>query len=58
MQEEKSPIMCVDSLIISCNPNVELIPSILEPSYVVLPPLNHRFGLAFKLPRFKKLGNS
>ena len=48
MQEEESPIMCVDSLIICCNPNVEVIPSILEPSYVVLWPLNQRFDLALK----------
>ena len=42
----------VGSLIICCNPNVELIPSILEPSYVVvLSPLNQRFDLALKSPR-------
>ena len=51
MQEEESPIICVGSLIICCNPNVEVIPSILEPSYVVLSPLNHRFDLAVKSPR-------
>ena len=58
MQEEESPIMCVDSLIICCNPNVEVIPSILESSYVVLSLLNQRFDLALNSPRFKKLGNS
>ena len=51
MQEEESPIICVGSLIICCNPNVEVIPSILEPSYVVLSPLNQRFDLALKSPR-------
>ena len=30
MQEEESPIIRVGSLIICCNPNVEVIPSILE----------------------------
>ena len=58
MQEEESPIMCVDSLIICCNPNVEVIPSIVEPSYVVLSLLNQRFDLTLNSPRFKKLGNS
>ena len=53
MQEEESPIMCVDSLIICCNPNVEVIPSILEPLYVVLSLLNQRFDLTLKSPRFK-----
>ena len=51
MQEEESPIICVGSLIICCNPNVELIPSILEPSYVVLSPLNQGFYLTLKSPR-------
>ena len=51
MQEEESPIICVGSLIICCNPNVEVIPSILEPSYVVLLPLNQTFDLALKSPR-------
>ena len=51
MQEEESPIICVGSLIISCNSNAEVIPSILEPSYVALSPLNQRFDLALKSPR-------
>ena len=51
MQEEESPIICVGSLIICCNPNVEVIPSILEHSYVVLSPLNQIFDLALKSPR-------
>ena len=51
MQEEESSIVCVGSLVICCNPNVELIPSILEPSYVALSPLNQRFDLALKSPR-------
>ena len=51
MQKEESPILCVGSLIIYCNPNVELIPSILEPLYIALSPLNQRFGLALKSPR-------
>ena len=51
MQEEESPIICVGSLIICCNPNVEVIPSLLEPSYVVLSPLNQRFDLTLKSPR-------
>ena len=51
MQEEESPIICVGSLIICCNTNVEVIPSILEPSYVVLLPLNHGFDLTLKSPR-------
>ena len=41
----------VGSLIICCNPNAEVIPSILEPSYVVLSSLNQRFDLALKSPR-------
>ena len=48
MQEEESLIICVGSLIICSNPNVEVRPSILEPSYVVLSPLNQRFDLALK----------
>ena len=51
MQEEESPIICVGSLIICCNPNAEVIPSILEPSYVVLSPLDERFDLALKSRR-------
>ena len=38
LQEAESPIICVGSLIICCNPNVEVITLILEPSYVVLSP--------------------
>ena len=49
MQVAESPIICVGSLIICCNPNVKVIPSILEPSYVVVSPLN--FDLALKSPR-------
>ena len=57
MQEEESPIICVGSLIISCNSNAEVIPSILEPSYDALSPLNQRFDLALNSPRttFKKI---
>ena len=57
MQEEESPIICVGSLIICSNPNVDVIPSILDPSYVVLSPLNQIFDLALKSPRktLKKL---
>ena len=51
MQEENSPIICVDSLTICCNLNVEVIPSILEPSYVLLLPLNQVFDLALKSPK-------
>ena len=51
MQEEQSPIIYVGPLIICCNLNVAVIPSILEPSYVVLSPLNQRFDLALKSPR-------
>ena len=51
MQEEESPIICAGSFIVCCNPNVEVITSILEPSYVVLSPLNQRFDLALKSPR-------
>ena len=51
MQEEESPMICVDSLIICCNLNVEVIPSILELSYIVLLHLNQRFDLALKSPR-------
>ena len=51
MQEEQSPIICVGSLIICCIPNAEIMPSILEPSYIVLSPLNQRFDLALKSPR-------
>ena len=29
IQDEESPIICVGSLIICCNPNIEVIPSIL-----------------------------
>ena len=38
-------------LINCCNPNVEVIPSLLEPLYAVLLPLNQRFDLALKSPR-------
>ena len=58
MQEEESPIICASLLIICCNPNVEVIPSILEPSYIVLSLLNQRFDLALNSPRSKKLRNS
>ena len=51
MQEDESQIICVGSLIICCNPNVEAIPSIFEPSYIVLLHLNQRFNLAWKSPR-------
>ena len=34
MQEKESSIISVCPLIICCNLNVEVIPSILEPSYV------------------------
>ena len=44
-------MICVSSLIIYCNPNVEVRTSILEPSYVDLSPLNQRFELALKSPR-------
>ena len=56
MQEEESPIICVSSLVICCNPNVEVIPSILELSYVVLSPLNQRFEIVLKSPRTVKKG--
>ena len=48
MQEEESPIKCVGSLIICCYPIIEVTPSILEPSHVVLSPLIKRFDLALK----------
>ena len=51
MQEEESPVICVGSLIICCDPNVEVIPLTLEASYVVLSPLNQKFDLALKSPR-------
>ena len=51
MQEEQLPIICVGSLIICCIPNAEIMPSILEPSYIVLSPLNQRFDLVLKSPR-------
>ena len=51
MQEEESPIICAGLLIICCNPNVEVKPSVLEPSYVVLSPLNQRFDSGLKSPR-------
>ena len=51
MQQKESPIICIGSLIICCNPNVEVIPSILESSYVALLPLDQRFDLALKSPR-------
>ena len=50
MQDGESPIICIGSLIFCCNPYVEVISSILEPSYVVLSPLNERFDLALKSP--------
>ena len=37
MQEEKSATRCIGSLI-SCNPNLGVIKSILEPSYDILLP--------------------
>ena len=51
MQDGESPIICIGSLIICCNPYVEVISSILEPSYVVLSPLNQIFDLALKSPK-------
>ena len=51
MQDEESLLICVGSLIICCNPNIEVIPSLLEPLYVVLLPLNQRFDFALKSPR-------
>ena len=51
MQEEESSIICAGSIIICCNPDAEIIPSILEPSYVVLSPLNQRFDFALKSTR-------
>ena len=51
-------VKCVASLIICCNPYVEVIPSIVEPSYVILSPWNQKYDLALKLPRttVKKAG--
>ena len=43
--------MCVGSLIIYSNPNWEVTPSILEPSYVVMLSLHQRFVFALKSPR-------
>ena len=43
--------MCVGSLIICRNPNWEVTPSILEPSYVVMLLLYQRLDFALKLPR-------
>ena len=51
MQEEEPPVICAGSLIICCNPNAEVIPSVLEPSFVVLSSLNRRFELALTSPR-------
>ena len=51
MKEEESPIICAGTLIICCNQNVRVIPSILEPSYVVLLLLNQRLNLASKSTR-------
>ena len=50
MQEEESTIICVGSLIICCNANIEVIPSILEPPFVFLS-VSQRFDLALKSPR-------
>ena len=51
MQEEESLIICVGSLIICCNQNVEVRPSVLEPLYVILLLLNQGLDLALKSPR-------
>ena len=51
IQEEESAIRCVGSLISCCNPNWEVIASILETSYDVLSPLNQRSDFILKSPR-------
>ena len=45
--------MCVDSLIIFVcrNPNWEVTPSVLEPSYVIMWLLHERFDFPLKSPR-------
>ena len=43
--------MCVSFSIIYCNPNWEVTPSILEPSYVVMSLLDQRLNFALKSPR-------
>ena len=53
MQEEESATKCAGSLISRCNPNWEVIASILEPSYDVLSPLNQRSDFILKSPRTK-----
>ena len=50
IQEEEFATRRVGSLS-SCNPNWEVIASILEPSYDVLSPLNQRLDLILKSPR-------
>ena len=49
--DDESPIICVGSLINCSNPNWEVAPSILEPSYVVIPLLYQRLVFALKSPR-------
>ena len=51
IQEEKSAPRCVGSFISCCNPNCQVIASILEPSYDILSPLNQRFDLILNSPR-------
>ena len=54
IHEDESPIICVGSLIIYSNPNWEVTPSILEPSYVVMSLLYQRLVFTFKSPRTKR----
>ena len=51
IQEEESATRCVGSLISCCNPNWEVIASILESSYDVSSPLNQRLDFILKSPR-------
>ena len=51
IHDEESPIKCVGSLIICCNPNWEVTPSVLEPWYVVISLLHQRLDFALKSPR-------
>ena len=56
VKEEESATRCVGSLISCCNPNWEVIASILEPPYDLLSTLNQRldFILNHKEQQLKK----
>ena len=51
IHNEESTIKCVGSLIICCNPNWQITPWILEPSYIVISLFYQRLDFTLKSPR-------